>query len=143
MKNENEELIQQLIEDQLQGAEIGNQQLNNQDAEVYQVLFKELSDTSYVANDFNLADDVIREISRKEEKAESVKYSVIIFMIIVTGLIVAYLSIILVSPALIQIIFNKMITHKEICLFIILSLSVIQVLDKIFIKKSILPLNVS
>lgn len=135
MKNENEELIQQLIERQLKGLDDDHCQPDNQeDAKVYEILFRELSDAPYLPNDFTLEDDVIKEISKKQEKAESVKYAVVIFTISFIFLLLTCLSVMVVKPAFIQTAFSKITTHSEIYLFIVLSLTVIQAIDKIFVK---------
>ena len=137
MKNKDEELIQQLVEDQLKGIkDIDWSQGSQEDIGAYQILFQELSNETYVAIDFNIAEKVIRQISRKQHKAESIKYAFVILTISTVFILITSLSIMFVDPGFIEIIFSILTTHYEVFLFIILSLTVIQVLDKVFVKKN-------
>jgi hypothetical protein len=137
MKNNDEELIQKFIEHKLKGLEeIDWSADSEEDIATYQILFQELSNETYVASDFTLEEKVIRQISRKQRKAESVRYATVILLISIVLLLITSLSIMFVDSGLMETVFNLVIAHNGVILFIVLSLIVIQVLDKIFVKKN-------
>ncbi|MES2515903.1 MAG: hypothetical protein V4580_17240 [Bacteroidota bacterium] len=143
MKSDDEELIQQLIEDQQKGRkEFDWIPYRQEDIDAYQILFQELSNENCIAGDFTLAEKVTRKISRKQQKAESVKYVAVLLTIITVFTLFTCLSIMFVDPAFIQIIFNVVATHNKVLLFIILILIANRLLDKVFIKEEAQSLSV-
>jgi hypothetical protein len=136
MKNKEEELIQELIERRLKGLkEIGWSPDGQEDTDAYEILFQELSNETYVAGDFTLADKVIGQISRKQHKAETVKYAALILAVSTVFLLITSLSIMFVDAGCIQTVFNIVATHYDAILFVVLSLIAIQFLDKRFVRK--------
>ncbi|MES2455778.1 MAG: hypothetical protein V4594_09570 [Bacteroidota bacterium] len=124
MKNKDEELIQGL---------------SIEDMDVYQILFRELAQETHIDDDFNLADKVVRQISSKQHKAESVRYTALLVAIGTVFLLMTSLSIMFVDQGFIRSVFTKISTNIEVTLFIILSLTAIQVLDKMVRKQAQLP----
>jgi hypothetical protein len=136
MKNKDEELIQEFIDRKLKGLEeIDWSPDGQEDIDAYEILFQELSNETDVLGDFTLADKVIGQISRKQHKAESVRYATVILLISIVFLLITSVSIMFVDSGFIETVFNLVTTHNGVILFIVLSLILIQVLDKIFVKK--------
>jgi hypothetical protein len=136
MKNKDEELIQQLIEHRLKSPEEIDLSADSQgDVDAYEILFRELSNETYVASDFTLADKVIRQIASKQHKAESVKYAAVILVVSTVFVMITSLAIMFVDPRSIAAFFGIVATHKAVFLFIVISITGIQVLDKVFVKK--------
>jgi|GEM_PF-6523513 len=136
MKNKDEELIQQLIEDQLKGIKpIDYPQENLEDVGLYELLFRELSIETDVADNFNIADKIVRHISRKQHKAESIKYASVIFTISALFFLLTGLSIMFVNPGFIATIVDAAATQTKVFFLIVVVITVVKVLDKILIKK--------
>jgi len=132
MKNTDEELIQKIIEDQLKGIKpIDCLQENLEDVVVYQLLFRELSNETHVADDFNIAEKVVGQISSNQHKAELVKYAAVILTICIAFILLTGLSIMFVDPGFIAKIVNIVTTHNKVFLFILLIITAVQALDKV------------
>jgi hypothetical protein len=144
MKNKNEELIQQLIEDQLKGIKpIDYPPEKLEDAGLYELLFRELSIETDVTDNFNIADKIVLHISRKQHKAESIKYASVIFTISALFFLFTGLSIMFVNPGFIATIVNTATTHNKVFFLIVVVISVVRALDKILIKKEAQSINAS
>lgn len=134
MKNTDEELIQQLIEDQLKGIKpIDCLQENLEDVVVYQLLFRELSNETHVADDFNIAEKVAGQISSNQYKAELIKYAAVILTICITFILLTGLSIMFVDPGIIAKVVKIVTTHNKVFLFILLIITAVQTLDKVLV----------
>jgi len=144
MKNKNEELIQQLIEDQLKGIKpIDYPQEILEDVGLYELLFRELSIETDDPENFNIADKIVRHISRKQHRAESIKYASVIFTISALFFLLTGLSIMFVDPGFISTIVNTAATHTKVFFLIVVVISVVKALDKIFIKKEAQSISTS
>lgn len=132
MKNTDEELIQKIIEDQLKGIKpIDCLQENLEDVVVYQILFRELSNETHVADDFNIAEKVVGQISSSQHKAELIKYAAVILTICIAFILITGLFIMFVDPGFIAKIVNIVTTHNKVFLFLLLIITSVQALDKV------------
>lgn len=136
MKNKDDEVIQQLIEAQLKGAQPKDDlQENLEDIGLYELLFRELSIETDVADNLDIADKIIRYISRKQYQLESIKYAFVIFVVIAFFFLITSLSIMFVDPGFIATIVNIATIHIRIIFLIVVILTIIKALDKVLIKK--------
>jgi hypothetical protein len=114
-----------------------------EDAGLYELLFRELSIETDVTDNFNIADKIVLHISRKQHKAESIKYAAVIFTISALFFLLTGLSIMFVDPGFIATLVNTAATHTKVFFLIVVVISVVKALDKILIKKEAQSINAS
>lgn len=130
MKALNEEEIQQLLEQQLKEGGVQELPGSDEDTTLYRLLFTALATEPEVSRDSDLADAVVKQIKIREQKAESLRYSIIIAAVLIAGVIAAYFSIGYVSPAALKPTLNFILLYKWIFLFIIFCFGIIEIADK-------------
>ena len=130
MKALSEEEIQQLLEQQLK--EGGMQELpgNDNDTALYRLLFTALAAEPEVPQHSDLADAVVKQIKMRQQKAESLRYNIVIAAVLIAGIIGAYFSIGYVSPAALKPALNFIVTYKWIFAFIIFCFGLIEIADR-------------
>ncbi len=137
MKALSDEEIQQMLEQQLK--EGGMQELpgSDKDAALYQLLFTALAAEPETSKSFDLAEAVVKQIKTRAQKAESLRYNMLIAAVLVAGIIGAYFSISYVSPAVVEPALNFIITYKWIFAFIIFCFGLIETADKKLVIRSL------
>lgn len=137
MKALSEEEIQQQLEQQLK--EGGMQELvgNDKDRALYQLLFTALALEPEVLQHSDLADAVVKQIKARQQKAESLRYSMVIAAVLVIGVIAAYFSIIYINPTVLKPTFSFIVTYKWIFAFIIFCFALIEIADRKLVIKSL------
>ncbi len=130
MKAPSDEEIQQLLEQQLKEGGLHELPGSDEDSTLYRLLFTALAAEPEVSRHSDLAKAVVKQIKTREQKAESLRYGVIIATVLVTGVIGAYFSISYVSPAIVGPALNFILAYKWIFAFIILCFGLIQIADK-------------
>ena len=130
MKALSEEEIRRLLEQQLK--EGGMQELpgNDNDTALYRLLFTALAAEPEVPQHSDLADAVVKQIKMRQQKAESLRYSLVIAAVLVAGITGAYFSINYVSPAVVEPALNFMITYKWIFAFVVFCVGLIEIADR-------------
>jgi len=130
MKDLNEEDIQRLLEQQLK--EGGMQELpgGDKDAALYQLLFTALADEPGTLQNSGLAEAIVKQIKINEQKAESLRYNMLIAAVIITGLLSSYFAISYINAAVLQSALNFMEGYKWIFIFIIFCFGFIEIADK-------------
>jgi hypothetical protein len=134
MENIDDEEIQRLIEAQLKMLGTRNVPEQNEDAELYCLLFKELENTPATKEGSQLVDRVIRQIRRKKERWDRISYSACILAIFLSISGLVYVALAWTNAALPSEIAQFFVAYKSICLFIVLAFCAIQFLDRYRLK---------
>jgi hypothetical protein len=130
MKALSEEEIQQLLEQQLKEGRMQELPGNDRDTALYQLLFTALAAEPETSKNIDLAEAVVKQIKMRQQKAESLRYSMVIAAVLVAGIIGAYFSINYVSPTVVEPALNFMITYKWIFAFVIFCVGLIEIADR-------------
>ena len=130
MKALSEEEKQQLLEQQLKEGGMHELPGGDKDTALYQLLFTALSVEPEVSQHSDLADVVVKQIKTREQKAESLRYSMIIAAVLIAGVIAAYFSIGYVSPTALKPALSFIVTYKWIFAFIIFCFGLIEIADR-------------
>jgi hypothetical protein len=138
MKELNEKELKRLLEEQLEHDGKQRSTGNDDDVDLYRLLFTALADEPTALPGLDLADAVIGQIKAREQKRESIRYKIAIVAVILTGLVFAYFSANYINPSLSKPILNFIATYKWLLLFIILCFGVIEIADKNLVKKNLL-----
>ena len=137
MKALSEEEIQELLEQQLKEGGMRELPGTDKNAELYHLLFTALSAEPEVSRHSDLADAVVKQIKTREQKAESLRYSMIIAGVLIAGVIAAYFSISYVSPTALKPALSFIITYKWIFAFVIFCFGLIEIADRKLVIRSL------
>jgi hypothetical protein len=137
MKELNEKELKRLLEEQL--AQDGKERSpeNDDDADIYRLLFTALADEPNTPLNIDLAESVVKQIKINELKKESIRYNMLIVFVVIAGLLSAYFAISYINPAALNSALNFIETYRWIVVFIILCFGIIQVADKNLVKKNL------
>jgi hypothetical protein len=136
MKALSEEEIQELLEQQLKEGGMRELPGTDKDAALYQLLFSALATEPEVSQHSDLADAVVKQIKIREQKAESLRYNMIIAAVLLAGIIAAYFSISYISPAVLEPTLNFIVTYKWIFAFVIFCIGLIEMADRKLVTQS-------
>ena len=137
MKELNEKEFQRLLDEQFK--EVEKQGLHNieEDADLYRLLFTALADEPTVLQNNDLADMVVKQIKINEQKAETLRYSMIIAAVLIAGITVAYFSLHYINPAVLKSTLIFMATYKWIFIFFVFCFGLIEIADKNLVKSKL------
>jgi uncharacterized membrane protein len=137
MKELNEKEFQRLLDEQFK--EVEKQGLHNieEDADLYRLLFTALADEPTVLQNNDLADMVVKQIKINEQKAETLRYSMIIAAVLIAGITVAYFSLHYINPAVLKSTLIFMATYKWIFIFFLFCFGLIEIADKNLVKRKL------
>ena len=137
MKELNEKEFQRLLDEQFK--EVEKQGLHNieEDADLYRLLFTALADEPTVLQNNDLADMVVKQIKINEQKAETLRYSMIIAAVLIAGITVAYFSLHYINPAVLKSTLIFMATYKWIFIFFVFCFGLIEIADKNLVKRKL------
>ena len=136
MKEPNDEELQQWLEQQLKEDKNRELTTDDDDAALYHVLFSALADEPTIGPANNLADNVIKQIKAADEKAELWQYYLVIAGVLAAGAAGGYFAVSYMSPELLKPLLGFADAYKWTIVFIILSISIIEVSDKALMKKA-------
>jgi len=139
MENMDDEEIQRLIEEQLKG-KIPPGRSEDNDKNLYRVLFAELAKEPSEIKNWQLAEKVIEQILTARERREQIYYGLVIvaIMFLVSGL--TYLTMERVDSSTLNTISHFVIANKVVLFFIFFTFCLIQLLDKYLVKRNT-PIN--
>jgi len=137
MKALNDEEIKRLLEEQLTEDEKQGSPRSEKDVALYQILFTALADEPANLKHNGLAEAVLAQIKVKQQRAEALRYSMLIAAVIVGGLIFTYFAIAYMSPTLLSPALSFIYTYKWIFIFIALCIASIEIADKNLVKRKL------
>jgi len=135
MKKLNDEEIQRLLEHNL--AEAGRKDIpaDDNDLQMYQLLFTELAKEPQVQLKINLSEEVVRRIQIRKDAKEAFRYYVAVTAIIIIGFIYACIAAFTFNPDTVTMAFTIILKYKWILIFTLISFLIIQLLDKTLVKR--------
>jgi hypothetical protein len=134
MENRDDDEIQRLIEAQLNMHGARNVPEQNEDAELYRLLFRELENSPATKEGSQLADRVVMQIRLKKERWEQISYSASILAVFLSISGLVYAALVSTNAALPGEIAQFFLTNKSVCLFIVFAFCAIQFLDRLRLK---------
>ena len=141
MEKLDDKAIQELIESQLNGTHITEPFKDSKEEELYRILFKELSDDSFVVSKKNLGEVVVEELQMQQDRKDALYYNLAILAMIFMAIFLSYLAIILVNPRLLNTIILAFKKNEDTVLFVFGVVGMIQISDWLFsnlkLKKAI------
>jgi len=137
MKALSEQEIQELLEQQLKEGGMRELPGSDKNEELYHLLFTALAAEPEVSQHGDLADAVVKQIKIRVQKAESLRYNMIIAAVLIAGVIAAYFSISYVSPTALKPALSFIITYKWIFAFVIFCFGLIEIADRKLVIRSL------
>jgi hypothetical protein len=137
MKAPNDEEIKRLLDEQLTEDEKQGSPGSEKDVALYQILFTALADEPADLKYTGLAEAVLARIKIKQQRAEALRYDMLIAAVIVGGLIFTYFAIANISPTLLNPALSFINTYKWIFIFAALCFAIIEIADKNLVKRKL------
>ena len=137
MKELSEEELKQLLEEQFEQDNNQGALCKDDDAALYRLLFTVLAVEPSTLQNIDLAESVVEQIKTDELKKESIRYNLLVVLVIIAGILSAYFAINYISPVALNSALNFIETYRWILVFIILCFGIIQIADKKLVKKSL------
>jgi hypothetical protein len=85
----------------------------------------------------NLAEAVVEQIKTNEQRAESLKYNLIIVAVLIAGIVSAYFAIDYINPIVLKSVLNFIDAYKWILIFIFVCFAAIEAGDKKLVKRKL------
>jgi hypothetical protein len=137
MKELNEVKMQRLLDEQLKEEEQQGLPGIEEDADLYRLLFIALADEPADLQNNDLADTVVKQIKIDEQKAEALRYGMIIAAILIAGITAAYFSLKYSNPVVLKSAWIFIAAYKWIFIFFIFCFGLIEIADKNLVKRKL------
>lgn len=135
MENLDDDEVQRLIQQQLKADKQTGLPGNDNDVQLYNMLFKVLAENPYAIADSPLADNLARNLGLRQENVDRICYHLMITAAILLILGITYAGMARAAVSQTNAVIQYFMDHKANCLFMVLSFIFIRLSDS-FIGKS-------
>lgn len=137
MNDNHDEELQRKIEQQFKKMNIQESLPDHPDARLYEILFRELADDSFLPGQPSVADKVFMRLEHDMERKESFKYRLYVVLVIIAGALFAGLAIALLGPDMPAVAAVWRMIHTPVLIFMVAAFCVVYLFGKIVMRNGV------